>query len=78
MSIRLEPIGTEPILQEQQVGRYKVQVIRSMWGGLAYRILLDGQKVRCWSDADERTFPKRAAKVGTMLVEQYESQGVLL
>lgn len=64
------------ILAMAKVGRYTVAVFPFSLRDpeLCYAVLLDGMKVRCWTSADERTFPKKAAQVGTDLVKIIKNQ----
>ncbi len=63
------------ILASANVGRYLVQVydypdlMRTGKVEPVYRVLLDGRRVKCFTRSDERTFPKRAAKAGQMMVD---------
>lgn len=73
MSIRLEHkhIPADWFLASKEVGRYKVVVYGcdGDWTDPVYCVMLGGMKVRNWTDADEKTFPKRAAKVGDDMVD---------
>jgi len=73
--MRTEPAKQVNVLLEKKVGRYLVQVFpfeTYSGGGIdyCYRVLLNGNKVRCFSDHDEKVFPKRPAKEGSKMVEQ--------
>lgn len=72
MAIRLEDkfIPAAWQLAAVRVGRYEV-IVYGYHGNMAepcYTVMLNGQKVRCWTSADERTFPKKAAQAGHEIV----------
>lgn len=72
MAIRTELyyVPTAWRISEQTVGRYEVICFGYQGNMLqpVYSVFLNGEKVRCWSSADERTFPKRAAQAGHLMV----------
>lgn len=76
MAIRLEVfyIPSADILVEAKSGKYKVVVFQHYTGSICYSVLLNGQKVRCWTSEDERTFPERPAIIGSELVKIYTQQ----
>ena len=68
------------VVSEKSVGRFIVQLISShappdKESGFCYRVLLDGRKVRCWTDSDERVFPKKAARTGSEMVKRAIMEG---
>lgn len=76
--MKTEPITNETILAEQPAGKYRVQVYRYFTGELVYRVLAKvrkssylevWEKIRCHTDAQERSYPKHAAKIGTEMVK---------
>lgn len=83
--LHLEFASEEVILREERVGRYHVQAFRYPHATLdgsrpfVYRVLVEEwpgawRKVRCWTDEEERRFPKRAAEVGTRLVAELKAE----
>lgn len=75
---RTESIGNAEVMCEALVNRrYRVQVIWS--NGPCYRVLIQDEfgswvKIRCWSDHDERVFPKTAARRGHELTQIIKAQ----
>ena len=80
MNLRLVPAPEVDLLQEVSCGRYRVQVFRTKPLGIyrpsevVYRVLLDGCKIACLSEEDERNFPRAAAWMGTELVIQWRDR----
>jgi len=56
--------------KQTQVGPWTVRVYRCPDGEYVYRVHSGRWTIPCITTADERNFPKRAARVGTMLVAQ--------
>jgi hypothetical protein len=73
---RTSALQSANILAEKMVGQFKVQVFPYPGDNEpVYRILIEQyegcwRKVNCITDADERRFPKRAAAIGTRMVEK--------
>ena len=77
--------GVEGIEESFRKVRERTRVFRFPYPNLdgywpiVYRVLVEEwpgawRKVRCWTRADERAFPKRAAEVGTRLVAEVKAQ----
>lgn len=59
-------------IASQEVGRYTVDLVLYK-GEPCYQVWNGSEKVRCFTRAQEYRFPKRAAEVGTALVEGYRA-----
>ena len=75
--LRLRPAPPADVVREESVGRYRVQVIAGATG-LCWRALAQSEgtwmKVMCWTDRDERVFPKTVARRGHEMVRDMEAR----
>lgn len=67
--IRLLHARETKVYAQAQCGRYTVQVIKGWSGEYCYRVLQDGYKISMMRRSDERTFPKRASRLGSEMVQ---------
>jgi hypothetical protein len=68
MTVRLEDIPECNILARGSVGAYTV-IVRSIHGQPCWTAFKDNVKVPCFTDAEERRFPKKVARLGHSMVK---------
>lgn len=71
--LNMEPATDVEVLQEKPCGEFVVQVFKHHAGDLCYRVVAQSHvglmRLRCFTDQEERKFPKSAAKLGTEMVD---------
>lgn len=75
MAIRTEysSVLEHEIIVMAKVGRYDV-IVYPYLGTICYQLQLNGMKVRCWTRAEERAFPRKPAWRGHELVNIIKAQ----
>jgi len=71
---RTGPAESVDVLASTMVGKMRVEVYRHRHHReLVYRVLIGGRRIMCFWPSDEKRFPKRAAQVGTWMIEQLQN-----
>lgn len=73
-ALRWVDAADAPVLQERSIDGYRVQVFCHL-GEVVYRVLGEiarnvWKKILCFTAEDERSYPKRAARLGARMVNE--------
>ena len=78
---RVRPIGSGRVVAESRLDQFRVVVLRKPDGEFTYDVLIESEPtcwwaIMCMSRQDERVYPKRAAKLGTLMVRKAKEGAV--